>query len=119
KIVEGFRVVSDRTQTLDQTLSEQVVAGAEVLVQAIRPVVDANQTTSRALVTGEEISRLPVGNLQDVIAKTSNSYNGFVRGSRRFETKTILEGIDITDSYSQINNLNNSSGNDLNRYRGL
>ena len=119
KIVEGFRVVSDRTQTLNQTLSEQVVAGAEVLVQAIRPVVDANQTTSRALVTGEEISRLPVGNLQDVIAKTSNSYNGFVRGSRRFETKTILEGIDISDSYSQINNLNNSSGNDLNRYRGL
>lgn len=119
KIVEGFRVVSDRTQTLDQTLSEQVVAGAEVLVQAIRPVVDANQTTSRALVTGEEIARLPVGNLQDVIAKTSNSYNGFVRGSRRFETKTILEGIDISDSYSQVNNLNNSSGNDLNRYRGL
>src|SRR5690606_32209520 len=59
KIVEGFRVVSDRTQTLDQTLSEQVVSGAEVLVEAIRPVVDANQTTSRALVTGEEISRLP------------------------------------------------------------
>lgn len=119
KIVEGFRVVSDRTQTLDQTLSEQVVSGAEVLVEAIRPVVDANQTTSRALVTGEEISRLPVGNLQDVIAKTSNSYNGFVRGSRRFETKTILEGIDISDSYAQINNLSNASGNDLNRYRGL
>ncbi len=119
KVVEGFRVVSDRTQTLDQTLSEQVVAGGEVLVEAIRPVVDANQTTSRALITGEEISRLPVGNLQDVISKTSNSYNGFVRGSRRFETKTILEGIDISDSYAQINNLSNASGNDLNRYRGL
>jgi len=119
KIVEGFRVVSDRTQTLDQTLAEQVVSGGEVLVEAIRPVVDANQTTSRALVTGDEIARLPVGNLQDVISKTSNSYNGFVRGSRRFETKTILEGIDISDSYAQINNLSNSSGNDLNRYRGL
>lgn len=119
KIVEGFRVVSDRTQTLDQTLSEQVVTGAEVLVEAIRPVVDANQTTSRALITGDEIARLPVSNLQDVISKTSNSYNGFVRGSRRFETKTILEGIDISDSYAQINNLSNSSGNDLNRYRGL
>jgi hypothetical protein len=119
KVVEGFRLVSDRTQTLDQTLAEQVVAGGEVLVEAVRPVVDANQTTSRALVTGDEIARLPVGNLQDVISKTSNSYNGFVRGSRRFETKTILEGIDISDSYAQINNLSNSSGNDLNRYRGL
>jgi len=119
KVVEGFRLVSERTQTLDQTLSEQIVAGAEILVQAVRPVVDANQTTSRALVTGDEIARLPVANLQDVIAKTSNSYNGFVRGSRRFETKTILDGIDISDSYSQVNNLSNSSGNDLNRYRGL
>lgn len=119
KIVEAFRVVSDRTQNLDQTLAEQVVEGGEVVVEAIRPVVDANQTTSRALVTGEEISRLPVGTLDDVISKTSNSYNGFVRGSRRFETKTILEGIDISESFTQINSMANSSGNDLSRYRGL
>jgi outer membrane receptor protein involved in Fe transport len=115
KVVEGFRVVSDRTQTLDQSLAEQVVEGGEVLVEAIRPVVDANQTTSRSLVTGDEISRLPVTSLNDVLAKTSNSYKGFVRGSRPFETKTILEGIDISDSYSQIN----FTAGGQNVYRGL
>ncbi|HMB91004.1 MAG TPA: TonB-dependent receptor, partial [Rhodothermales bacterium] len=99
KLIEGVLVTSDRTQNLDVTLTEEVVQGGEVVVEAVRPVVDPNQTSSRALVTGEEISRLPVTTLQDVIARTSNAYDGFIRGSRRFEAKTILEGIDVSDSF--------------------
>ena len=102
QVIENVLITSDRTRTLDVTLSQEVVQGGEVVVEAIRPVVDANQTTSRALVTGDVISRLPVTSLQDVIARTSNSYDGFIRGSRRFETRTILEGVDISDAFNQI-----------------
>ena len=97
-----LRVVSDVTTTLDVELVPSTVQGAEVQVTADRPVVDANQTTSRSLVTGEEISQLPVSNLQDVISRTSNSYDGFVRGSRRYETRTIVDGVDVSDALTQI-----------------
>ena len=99
QIIEGVLITSDRTTDLSTQLATAVVAGEEVLVEAERPVVDANQTTSRSLVTSEEISRLPVTTLDDVIDRTSNSYKGFLRGSRRFETKTMLEGIDVSDAF--------------------
>ncbi|MGD8413454.1 MAG: carboxypeptidase-like regulatory domain-containing protein [Candidatus Latescibacterota bacterium] len=99
KVVENVLVTSDRTTTLDATLDTEVVEGAEVTITAARPVVDANQTTSRSLVTSEEISRLPARSLGDVIAKTSNSFNGYLRGSRRYETKTVVDGVDVSDAF--------------------
>ena len=97
-----LRIVSDRTTDLNVELREQQTEGEEIIVEATRPVVDQNQTTSRALVTGEEMSQLPVVSLQDALSRTSNSYEGFIRGSRRFETRTVLEGVDVSDALNQI-----------------
>ncbi len=102
QVVDNVLITSDRTATLDVTLGTQVIQGGEVVIEAARPVVDASQTTSRSLVTSEEMSRLPVSNLQQVISRTANSYEGYVRGSRRFETKTIVEGIDVSDTFYQL-----------------
>ena len=109
-LVEGVRVTSERTATLNLELSTEVVEGDEVVVVGERPVVDANQTTSRSLVTGEEMAQLPVASLQDVVARTANAYEGFVRGSRRFETKTIVEGIDVSDAYYALAQGRNYAG---------
>ncbi len=102
RVIDGILVTSGRTTPLDISLGTEVVEAGEVVVEAERPVVDVNQTTSRAIITGDEISRLPVATLQDVISRTSNSYEGFIRGSRRYETKTILDGIDISDAFNPI-----------------
>ncbi len=102
KTVEDVRVTADRTTTLNIELGEEVIEGQEIVVQAVRPVVDPNQTTTRSLVTGEEIEALPVASLQDVIDRTANSYRGYVRGSRRFETTTIVEGVDISDAFYSV-----------------
>jgi len=104
KSIENVLVTSDRTTSLDATIETEVVQGAEVTITALRPVVDQNQTVSRAHITAEEIKRLPVGGVQDLLKRTSNSYEGFIRGSRRYETRTILDGIDISDNFNQIAN---------------
>lgn len=101
-VVQGIRVTSDRTTSLDMTLNSTVIQAGELVVEGVRPVVDPNQTSSRALVSREEIARLPVTNLSDVIDRTANSFDGFVRGSRRFETKTVIEGIDVSDSFYSL-----------------
>ena len=110
-IIENVQITSDRTASLDAQMRETVVQAGELLVVAERPVVDANQTTSRALVTGDDIARLPVTSLEDVIGTTSNSFDGFIRGSRRFETKTVLEGIDISDAFYALSEGDNYNGN--------
>lgn len=101
-VIENVRVTSDRATTLNVQLSTQVVQGGEIVVEALAPVVDQTQTTSRALVTGAEIEKLPVSSLEGVIGRTSNAYDGFVRGSRRFETRTVVEGIDVSDTFYSL-----------------
>ncbi len=99
KIIENVLITGNRTTTLNVDLPQETIQGQEVTVEAQRPVVDPNQTSSRALITNEEIKSLPVTSLQDVVATTGNSYKGFVRGSKRYETKTLVDGIDISDDY--------------------
>lgn len=99
KIIQNVLVTPDRTTTLNVDLSQEVIQGQEVTVEAQRPVVDPNQTTSRSLVTGQEMQTLPVTTLNEAISTTGNSYQGFVRGSKRYETKTVVDGIDISDDY--------------------
>ncbi|NND70265.1 MAG: helix-turn-helix domain-containing protein [Rhodothermales bacterium] len=109
-VIRGVRVTSDRTTTLNGTLTSDVVQAGEVVVEDVRPVVDPNQTVSRSLVSGEEIARLPVTDLADVVGTTANSYAGYIRGSRRFETKTVVEGIDISDSFYSLSEGDNYNG---------
>ncbi len=96
-----LRLTSDRTTDLNVRLRAEDSQQEELVVESQR-VVDQNQTASRALVTGEEMQRLPVTSLQEAISRTSNSYDGFIRGSRRYETRTILDGIDVSDALNQI-----------------
>lgn len=109
--ITELRIVSDVTTTLDVALEPAAVQGEEITVVAGRPVVDQNQTTSRSLVTGEEMGRLPVVSLQDAISRTSNAYEGFIRGSRRSETRTIIDGIDVSDALNQATTGQPISGN--------
>lgn len=105
KVVEDVRVVSERTRTVDVELSVEAVQAEEVVVQAEEPVVQPDQTTSRTVYTGEEVDDLPVISLEDVVANTAKSYDGVVRGSRRFGTKTVVEGIDVSDEYNRANSI--------------
>lgn len=109
-VYNDIRVTSDRTTTLDFAISSAVVQAGEVVVTALKPVVDQNQTISRSLVSADEIAQLPVTSLDDVISKTANAYNGFVRGSRRFETKTVVEGIDVSDAFYSLSEGDNYYG---------
>ena len=109
KVVSDLRILSNSTRTLDVELSEGVIEGEGVTVQAERPVIQADQTTSRTVFTNEEISQLPVTNLNEVVSNTAKSYEGFVRGSRRFSTKTVVEGIDVTDDFAQASSINENT----------
>lgn len=109
QVVEDVRIFSDRTRRLNAALDQTVIEGEEIVVQAERPVVQADQTASRTVFTGEEIQELPVTSLQEVVSNTAKSFEGFVRGSRRFGTTTVVEGIEITDTYARASSINTNT----------
>lgn len=100
--ITSLRLVSDRPTVHNVALRASDVEVEELVVESSRPVVDQNQTTSRAIVTGEEIAALPVASINEALSRTANSYDGFVRGSRRYETRTLVDGVDVSDALSQI-----------------
>lgn len=100
QVITDVRVGSDQIVTLKFVLQSEAVGLAEVVVQAERPVVDKSQTSARARFSGDDIVSLPGADLQSMIATSASTYKGFVRGGRVFETKTLVDGIDVTDQYA-------------------
>jgi hypothetical protein len=101
KVVTDVRVGSDQIITVDFSLQSEAVGLAEVVVQAERPPVDKSQTSARTRLSGDDFTTLPANNVNDLIATSASTYKGFVRGGRIFETKTLIDGIDVTDQYNQ------------------
>lgn len=101
-VIRGIAVNSDRTTTVDFELREAAVGLEEVVVAAEAPLVDRTRTATKTTLSRDEVNSLPVTTVFDVINTAASSYNGFVRGGRYVETKTLIDGVDVTDSYSAI-----------------
>jgi hypothetical protein len=70
-----------------------------MVITAERRVVDKNRTSTKTTVTSDEIQNLPTVTVIDLLNSTPGAFNGFVRGGRITETKTIVEGVDITNQF--------------------
>ena len=101
-VYTGIKVSADVTTELNAVLKEAPVTAPEIVVQAERPLVDKTQTSTKTTLSTQEISNLPVATIFDVMNTAASTYNGFIRGSRYVETRTIVDGVDITDNYSAI-----------------
>jgi hypothetical protein len=100
QVMEGVRVGSDQTLTLNFQLQDEAVGLAEVVIQAERPVVDKSQTSSRTRLSSDDFRALPGADVQSLVATSASTYKGYIRGGRVFETKTLIDGIDVTDQYA-------------------
>ncbi|HEX9658465.1 MAG TPA: TonB-dependent receptor [Bacteroidota bacterium] len=99
KVLTGVIVSSDQIVTLEFSLESETVGLEEITIQAERPVVDKSQTSARTNVSRDEFTSLPIRTVTDLVQTAPSTYKGFVRGGRQFETKTIVDGIDLTDQF--------------------
>ena len=60
QVISGIRVATGQTTRYDLELSEEVIEGEEIIVQAERPLVQKDLTSSKKTVNAEEIEALPV-----------------------------------------------------------
>ncbi len=110
-ITQGVQVLTDLTTTIDFKMrSEAVELGQEVVVTAERPIVRKDLTSAEARVQAEEIRRLPVQELGDLLnlqAGISRGSDGglHIRGGRATEVAYMVNGIRITDDFSRTQSL--------------
>jgi len=101
-ITRNVRVSSDQIVTLNVSLRSEAVGLQEVVIVAEQPLVDRSRIATKTTFASDEMSNMPVGTVFDVINTGASSYNGFVRGGRYVETKTIVDGVDVSDPYSAV-----------------
>jgi hypothetical protein len=91
----------DVTTTVDFQLKATVVeVGEEVTIVAERPLVDKTLTATRANIGVRELDNaLPTAGIDRIVETTASTFRGYIRGGRKYESKTLLDGVNISDTY--------------------
>ncbi|MGB0347242.1 MAG: carboxypeptidase-like regulatory domain-containing protein, partial [Balneolaceae bacterium] len=103
-VVQEVIVRTNLTTSQDFRLAPESYEGEEVVVVAQRQAVIKDITSSEARVSSEEIAKLPVQEVSDVIqlqagVNVSNSGAIHIRGGRASEVSYVVDGIRVTDDY--------------------
>lgn len=67
-MMENVQVSSNRTTTLNVQLQSQAVEGQTVVVEAERPVIQLDVSSSQRIVTEETIQERPLDNFEEILA---------------------------------------------------
>ncbi len=105
QLVEGVRVTSDRTTRIDVEMSEEVIEGEEIIVQAERPLVQRDLTSSSKTVIAEEIDKLPVEGFLGILATQAGVSQGadgalHIRGGRTNEIAYLVDGMSVGNPFN-------------------
>ncbi len=103
--VSGLRVVTGQTTRYDVRLSEEVIEGEEILVQAERPLVQKDLTASKKTVIAEEIAALPVESFFGVLRTQAGVNTGpsgeiHIRGGRSNEIAYLVDGLSVGNPFN-------------------
>jgi len=102
-VVRDVQVRSDQTVTQDISMRSEAVGMQEVVVVAERKLVDKTITQTRTVVSSGELNnQMPVLSVQELLNTTASVFQGRIRGSQREETKTLLDGVDVTDQFKNV-----------------
>lgn len=99
--VEGLRIISGQTITLDRSLEATNVELQEITVSAENPLVPRDQVATKQLIDGTFTNNLPVDRLGAVFAlqpgvmANSTGSSISVRGSRPDENVTYIDGVPV------------------------
>jgi hypothetical protein len=94
------RVQVDFTTEVNFLLEPTVIEGEAVTVVAERPLVEKTLTHSKTTIGVEELNNtLPLASVVDIMESSPSTFRGYVRGGQKYETKYVIDGVDMTDTY--------------------
>ncbi len=104
--IQDVKVNVDKTTKQDVTLTPEALQGEEVTIVAERPLLERDRTNTTYYVDSETIADLPVTTMQEVVELQAGVITGadgemHFRGGRQREVAYMIDGVPITNSYSQ------------------
>ena len=102
--IDGIRVSTGQTTRFDLSMSEQVIEGQEIIIQAERPLVQKDLTASKKTVVAEEIDALPVEGFFGVLGTQAGVSQGpggtiHIRGGRSNEVSYLIDGVSVGNPF--------------------
>ncbi len=96
----GVRVQVEFTTEVNFDLEPTVIEGEAVTVVAERPLVEKTLTHTKTTIGVEELDNtLPVADVVDIVETSASTFRGYVRGGHKYETKYVVDGVDVSDTY--------------------
>lgn len=109
-IVRGVDINVDATKKLDATLEDESITTADVVVTARRPIVDVGATSTTATISDNDIRKLPVQSLSDIVNLQAGvvEENGQVhfRGGRAGEVQYQVNGVSVNNVFDNSSTVN-------------
>jgi len=104
-LISGISVSIDRTTKINFELEEEILQGQEVVIEAKRPLVEVDRTTSVSYIDSDAIANLPVQEVRDILQLQSGvAYDSggrlHLRGGRAGEVAYLIDGIPVTNQFS-------------------
>lgn len=108
--VEEVIVRTGLTTEIDFELKPESFEGEELVVVAEREVILKDVTSSESRVSSDEIEKLPVQELNDIVrlqsgVNVSDDGGIHIRGGRSSEVSYVVDGIRVTDDYDRSNGI--------------
>ena len=102
--ITDVRVSTGQTTRYNLEMSEQVIEGEEIIVQAERPLIQKDLTASKKTVVAEEIDALPVEGFFGVLVTQAGVNQGpsgeiHIRGGRSNEVSYLVDGISVGNPF--------------------
>ncbi len=123
QVVQGFKVNLNESHTLDIVMQEETIVGEEIVITAETETVKLDVSSSRTLITAQNLEQMPVSNFEEVLAsfpgiqlEAGADGSGLaIRGGNINETNIVVDGLSTRDMRTQQPNttLNLTAINEL------
>jgi len=99
--MENVRVSVNATTNLSFELEKTVLQGEAVVVTASAVSFKKDQTSSVRNVSAEQIAKLPVESVDQVVNMQAGVVQGHFRGGRSSEVSYLVDGLPVVNSFSE------------------
>ena len=99
--MENIRVSVNSTTNLQFKLESSVLEGETVIVTASAIAFKKDQTSSVRNVSADQIAKLPVETVDQVVNMQAGVMQGHFRGGRSSEVSYLVDGLPVVNSFSE------------------
>ncbi len=99
-IVKNIRVSVNRTAYVNIIMTQTVLKGQEVIVEAEKVTIKKDQTSTIKNVSSDKMEILPIESMTDVVSMQAGVVDGHFRGGRLTEVSYLIDGIQVDESFS-------------------